>query len=59
MVVSTTVGFVPTLTTFGTIGVSFSVGLPSVTVPSSSFTILGVVVTILPSLPFDSTISVP
>ena len=54
MVVSTTLGLVPTLITLGCISVRFSVGCPSITSPVNSFTILGVEVIILPTVPFST-----
>ena len=57
--VSTTLSLAPTLTTFGTISVLLTTGVPSVTVPLVSLTSVDVVVTILPSDPLLVTVLVP
>ena len=57
--VSTTLSLAPTLTTFGTISVLLTTGIPSVTVPLVSLTSFGVVVTTLPSAPLLVTVLVP
>ena len=57
--VSTTFVLVPTLTTFCTISVFLTTGVPLVTSPVISLTSFGVVVTIEPSEPLFTTVFVP